>query len=80
MNQFFQRRDPGDDHRPSTLPVIIPIAFAPQEKGVTNLDPCLFTTPAGLLVGNTGGAAFWIISWPELEGFQVAGKTTNASK
>jgi hypothetical protein len=61
-------------------PVIIPIAFAPQAKGVTNLDPCLFATPAGLLVGNTGGAAFWIIPWPELEGFLMAGQEANLRK
>jgi hypothetical protein len=61
-------------------PATIPIAFARREAAVTNLDPCLFATPAGLLVGNAGGAAFWIIPWPELDAFQSPNKAPNDSK
>jgi hypothetical protein len=60
-------------------PATIPIAFARREPGVTNLDPCLFATPAGLLVGNAGGAGFWNIPWPELDGIQSARKATDDS-
>ncbi len=64
----------------SEKPTIIPISFASTQAGISNLDPSLFATPYGLVVGNTGGAAFWTIPWPELEEFLLAGRGTNSSQ
>ena len=58
-------------------PTVIPLGFANSQTAGIGRFLCLFATPAGLLVGNAGGAAFWIIPWSKLDEFMIASKETN---